>query len=237
MSIDFFAVFMIGLLGGFSHCTGMCGGFVMTYSLKIAEKESSIKTSWLKKLTPHLLYNSGRLLSYTILGEVFGFIGGTISVVMSIRDFQGALQLLAGVFMVIIGAELAGWLPAKSRDYFPGLNAFKNLVSGLFNKINRQNIFGIGFVLGFIPCGLVYAAGAYAASTESILGGMLTMLVFGLGTFPAMMIVGLAAGSIRPELRSKLYAAASVLVMVLGIVTILRGIDALDIYKIYWLNW
>lgn len=236
MSADFIAAFLIGLFGGFSHCIGMCGGFVFTYSVKISEKESDVKPNKWKMLLPHLLYNSGRVLTYTFLGEIFGFLGGTIGFVMSVRNFQGGLQLFAGVFMLILGLEIGGLLPKTSKDYFPGINIFKKLVGNLFNRVNRRNIFGLGLVLGFIPCGLVYVAGAMAASTESILGGMLTMLFFGLGTFPAMIIIGLASDFLSTKFRSRLYKISALLIIIMAVLAILRGIDALGWMRIYWLG-
>ena len=236
MSVDFIGAFLIGLLGGFSHCIGMCGGFVFTYTVKISEKESDAKKGKLNLLLPHLLYNSGRVLTYTFLGEIFGFLGGTIGFVMSVRDFQGGLQLFAGIFMMVIGLEIGGLLPTTSKDYFPGISGFKKLVTNLFNRVNRRNIFGLGLVLGFIPCGLVYVAGAMAAATESILGGMLTMLFFGLGTFPAMIVTGLASDLLSLKFKSRLYRISAIIIIIMAILAILRGVDALGWMRIYWLS-
>jgi sulfite exporter TauE/SafE len=103
---------------------------------------------------------------------------------------------------------------------------FKKAVQTMLNRVNRRNVFAVGLVLGFIPCGLVYAAGAKAAATQSLVGGMLTMLVFGLGTFPAMIIIGLASHLISDKLRHRLILIAAILVILLAIMTILRGIKA-----------
>ncbi|HID38062.1 MAG TPA: sulfite exporter TauE/SafE family protein [Calditrichaeota bacterium] len=227
MEIDFLAVFLIGLLGGFSHCIGMCGGFVVSYTFKINENEFIERPGFLRRLTPHLMYSSGRILTYMLLGEIFGFLGGSLQVIFTIRDFQGYLQLFAGLVMVFMGLDLAGLIPKLAPDSFPGINAFKRLIHNLFNKVNRRNVFGLGFVLGFIPCGLVYAVGAKAAATGSILGGMLTMLFFGLGTLPAMVLTGLAAHLISAKLRSHIYKVAALMVIVLGVITVLRGLDVL----------
>ena len=236
MHIEFFALFLIGFLGGFSHCIGMCGGIVLTYTLKIQENDPPVKPSKWQLIKPLLLYNSGRIITYTFLGELFGLIGGTLGVIFAVRDFQGGLQLFAGIIMFLMGIELAGWVPSISPDSFPGINTFKRQVTSLFNRVNRKNIFGLGLVLGFLPCGLVYAAGAQAASTQSFVGGMITMLVFGLGTFPAMFLTGFVVNILSAKLRGRLYRIAAILVVLMGILTILRGIDALGWYKIYWLS-
>jgi sulfite exporter TauE/SafE len=236
MNIDFLTLFLIGFFGGFSHCIGMCGGFVMTYTVKIAENEAAITSSFWQRLTPHLLYNSGRLLTYTVLGEIFGFVGGTLGIILAVKDFQGALQLLAGMVMVLMGLDLAGVIPNLAPDAFPGIGLFKKIAGNLFNRVNRKNVFVLGLVFGLIPCGLVYAAGAKAAATQSIFGGMLTMFIFGIGTLPAMILTGLTANLISQKTRSRLYRFAAILVTVLGILTILRGIDVLGWYRFYWLS-
>ncbi len=235
MEIELIAIYMIGFLGGFSHCIGMCGGFVMTYTLKIQENDSIVTPSRWQTLYPHILYNSGRIVTYVILGEIFGLLGSSLGVIFALRDLQGILQLFAGSVMVVMGFDFAGWLPAAGPDSFPGIATFKKLVRSLFNRVNRKNIFVLGLVLGLIPCGLVYVAGAKAAATQSITGGMITMLVFGLGTFPAMVITGVTVNLISVKLRHRLYRISAVLVIILGILTIMRGIDAMGWVKFYWL--
>jgi sulfite exporter TauE/SafE len=235
MHIEFVTLFLIGFLGGFSHCIGMCGGIVLTYTLKIEENDPLIKPSRWQLIKPHFLYNMGRIITYTFLGEIFGLIGGTLGIIFAIRDFQGGLQLIAGFIMLLMGIELAGLIPSLSPDTFPGINKFKQLITSLFNRVNRKNIFGLGLVLGFLPCGLVYAVGAKAAATQSFVGGMLTMLVFGLGTFPAMLITGMSAHFISNKFRRRLYRVAAIMVMILAVFTILRGIDSLGWIRFYWL--
>ena len=235
MHFELLTLFIIGFLGGFSHCIGMCGGIVLTYTLKIQENDPLSGPSKWQLIKPHFLYNTGRIITYTFLGEIFGVIGGTLGVIFAIRDFQGGLQLFAGIILLFRGFELAGLIPALSPDTFPGISKFKRLVTSLFNQVNRKNIFGLGLVLGFLPCGLVYAVGAKAAATQSFVGGMLTMLVFGLGTFPAMFLSGMTAHLISNKLRHHLYRLAAFLVIVLAVFTILRGIDSLGWIRFYWL--
>lgn len=237
MNFDFFALFLIGFLGGFSHCLGMCGGFVVTYTIKINASDSFENPSFWQKLVPHLLYNSGRLLTYSILGEIFGLLGSTLGIVFAIKNFQGGLQLLAGSVMLLMGLDLAGLIPNLKPDTFPGIHLFKGLVQSFFQGVNRRNIFILGLILGLIPCGLVYAVGAKAAATQSIIGGFFTMFIFGLGTFPAMILAGLTTQVFSANLRSRLYRIAAVLVALVGLLTIFKGIDALGWYSFFWLQY
>lgn len=227
MQIDIYAVFLIGLLGGFSHCIGMCGGFVVTYTLKLSQNAVVAKPSTWQQIYPHLLYNSGRVLTYTLLGEIFGILGMTLGSVFAFKSFQGGLMLFAGIVMVIMGLDLAGLIPSLPKDTFIGVNKFKEMIQSMLNRVNPNNIFGLGIVMGFLPCGMVYAVGVKAAATQSIWQGGLIMLVFGLGTFPAMVLTGVAAHLVSSRLKSTLYKIAAILVIVLGILTISKGIQKL----------
>lgn len=233
--MDLIGVFLMGLAGGFSHCVGMCGGFVLTYSLKVNENDFIEHPTFWQRLSPHLLYGSGRILSYMLIGNILGLVGNAVSAVFAIRHFQGGLSVIAGLVMIFMGLDLAGMIPNLAPNSFPGFNPFKGLVTALFNKVKRNNILGLGFVLGFIPCGLVYTAGAKAVASGSLAGGMLTMLVFGLATMPAMVITGMVSGRIPVRLRSRLYKLAALLAAGLGVLTLLRGVDALGFVHFYWL--
>jgi sulfite exporter TauE/SafE len=220
MLIDYPAIFLIGFLGSFGHCIGMCGGFVMAYSIKINAKNPASEN---QPITPHLMYNIGRILTYTFLGLLFGFVGETVGIRLGINNFQGALQIVAGLIMIWMGLDFGGWIPPLSGNYFPGYSHFKKLASSLLSRVNRRNVFALGLVLGFIPCGLVYAAGAKAAATENVLGGMLTMFIFGLGTIPGMFLVGIGANLVTVKFRHYLFRLATVLVILLGIYTVYKG--------------
>jgi len=235
MQIELLTLFLIGFLGGFGHCIGMCGGIVLTFTMKIEANDPLSRPSAWQTLKPQLLYNLGRITTYTILGQIFGLIGSTIGFVLAVRDFQGLLQILAGLIMILLGIELSGWLPGLPSDSFPGVAAFRNLISSMFDRVNRKNIYLLGLVLGFLPCGLVYAAGAKAAATQSMVGGMLTMLSFGLGTLPAMIITGLSAHLVTFSLRRYLYRTAALMVTVMGIIALLRGLEGLGWVRIDWL--
>ena len=223
MQLDLAAIFLIGLASGFSHCIGMCGPFVLTYTLKLSENSAVVQPTFWQQFYPHLLYNSGRLLTYVFLGQLFGLLGQTLSTVVAFKSFQGALIVFAGVVMVLMGVQMSGLLPKLKRDTFFGVGKFTATVQSMLNRVNPNNVFGLGIVLGFLPCGILYVAFAKAAATQTILGGGLTMLAFGLGTFPAMLLTGVTAHLVSSRLRKTLYRIAAVMVILLGLFTVYKG--------------
>ncbi len=236
MIAEYISILFLGLLGGFSHCLGMCSGFVLAYSANLHNPDSTaLAGKWLR-WRAHLLYNSGRIFTYMILGEIFGLVGSTLGLILAIKNLQGALELLAGIIMLIMGLTFAGLWPGwSSTDFFPGVSIFKKIISSLYKNLRPKNMFILGMILGFIPCGLVYAAGAKAVATQSPLGGMITMLIFGLGTVPALLSLGISTELISIRWRQRIYHLAAVLLIVFAVLTILRGIDALDWHHFYWL--
>ena len=176
------------------------------------------------KKSARIYYNTGRIATYIFLGALFGLVGETLHLIAGMRNYQGMLQATAGLLMILIALDMGGWIPTTWTGRFPGYRSFKKIVSGLFSRVHKGNILGLGFAMGFLPCGLVYAAGAKAASTGSIVGGMLTMFFFGLGTFPALLVVGLSANAISANFRSKIFKFATVLVILFGMMTTYKGI-------------
>ncbi len=224
-TVGLFSMFLIGLLSSFGHCVGMCGGFVVSYTLKIQTRESH--SGFWQRIYPHLMYNSGRILTYTFLGFFFGLIGETLKIMLEVAHFQGILEVFAGLVMVLMGIDLGGWVPLSRKGMLPGISWFTRGVQHLLARVNRKNIFQLGLVLGFIPCGLVYAAGATAAASGSAMQGALLMLVFGLGTIPALFLVAMSTQWLSAAMRQRFLKMATLLVVLLGLVTIYRGITVL----------
>ncbi len=221
-TVNLLSIFLIGFLSSFGHCIGMCGGFVMTYSIKINPTGS--RQSWLQHVLPHVLYNSGRILTYTFLGFFFGLLGETLKVMLEVDHFQGGLEIFAGAIMVLMGLDLGGWFPISKGGYLPGFRWFIQGIQQLLQRVNRHNVFQLGLVLGFIPCGLVYAAGATAAASGNAVRGALLMLAFGLGTVPALLVVAFSTQWLSVTLRQRFLKVATVFVIVLGVLTMYRGI-------------
>ncbi|MEL6822652.1 MAG: sulfite exporter TauE/SafE family protein, partial [Calditrichota bacterium] len=103
--MEYFALFIIGLFGSIGHCAGMCGGFVSAYSMKLPQTGNLGAA-----VKPHLLFNSGRLLTYMLLGILFGAAGQTAAIALGFADLQASIRLFAGAAMIIIALQATGLL-------------------------------------------------------------------------------------------------------------------------------
>jgi uncharacterized protein len=210
-------IFIIGIFGSM-HCIGMCGGFVAMYSLK--------KPATQPTLPYHVLYNLGRITTYSFLGGILGYIGSFVAYVGAHRGIPGAALLISGAFMVLMGLNIAGVLGKRER--FEGLEIAGN---GLFRDTFRriltiESVWGtylLGLLLGFLPCGLLYPIFMNAAASGGFISGMLLMAVFGISTVPAMMSFGFLITRLQPHMKLVLYRTAAVLIVLLGLRIILRG--------------
>ena len=207
-------LFVVGLLTGF-HCVGMCGGFVVSYTAK-GVKEGK------KPAKLHLSYAIGKLISYTVIGAIFGLLGSIIAFTPAIRGWAG---ILAGLFLVIFGL--------KMLNVFPGLRKFKIAMPQFLNKFLRKgkkehsnNPLIIGLLNGLmIACGPLQAIYIMAAGTGSMVEGAKLLFIFALGTLPVMLGFGYLTSIISKKATHKILKASGVIVIVLGLVMINRGIS------------
>ena len=171
MTLLFLTAFMLGIMGGF-HCIGMCGPL----ALSLPYKNNTI----VDKVVGATLYNSGRVVSYALLGVVFGVIGQSAS----LFGFQQLLSVILGVSIILFII----FSKAANRSFLStmGNTVFSNIRKGigmLFKQRTNRSLVSIGLLNGLLPCGLVYLAIAGAVSTGSIIKSSLFMASFGLGTF------------------------------------------------------
>lgn len=208
---------LMGLLGG-THCVGMCGGLsaAFTYALPADQRQGWRLLGW------QLLYNSGRLLTYVLLGLLAGSLLGWLQ---QLGPGKAILRLSAGLFMVLLGAYLAGWLQALAVLERLGQPLWRWLTpwrQRLFPISARWQAVAAGLVWGLLPCGLVYAAMALSATQGSPLASAGVMLAFGLGTLPTLLLTGTAAGQLRHLLqRPGTRQTAGALVILFGFWTLM----------------
>ncbi len=222
-NISIISIITIAFLGSFGHCIGMCGGIVVAYSsTKIDNKFSKLKQS-----LSHFLYSIGRVSTYTLLGAIFGFVGG---VVTFDNTTSGIMLLTTGFLMIIVGISLSGKLKfltniehsvSKSKLY---QDSFRSLIGS--NTLT--SFYLLGMLNGLLPCGFVYVFAITAASTGSAFWGAFVMLIFGLSTIPAMFSLGFFVGIFKQtSLRNLFITIASILVILFGIYVMHSGYEYL----------
>lgn len=206
---------IIGLLTSV-HCVAMCGGICLSQCTPKNMGGDGI-TNKHSALRPSILYNLGRVISYTIIGGIVGAIG---SIVSFSGPMKGIVQILAGVFMVIMGLNML--------NLFPGLRKFNPRMPKIFaKKINAEkrsnSPFYIGLLNGLMPCGPLQAMQLYALSTGNPLTGALSMFLFSIGTVPLMFAFGALSSLLSKKFTSKMMSVSAVLVVVLGVFMFSNG--------------
>ena len=193
--VGFFGAMLVGFLGG-THCVGMCGGIVgaLTFGLP-----GEARQGW-RGLWPFLAaYNSARLLAYTAAGALMGGVGLLGASLMPMHQAQLGLQALAGVFMIALGLYIAGWWQGLARVERLGGHLWRRiepLGRRLMPVRTPRQAFLLGFLWGWLPCGLVYSVLIMAMASGQALTGALVMLAFGLGTLPNLLGIALLAGAV-----------------------------------------
>ncbi|HHD84374.1 MAG TPA: sulfite exporter TauE/SafE family protein [Campylobacteraceae bacterium] len=218
-TINLISIMTIAFLGSFGHCVGMCGGIVLAYTTTKVDDQWS-KT---KQAIAHLAYSFGRVLTYTLLGAIFGFLGG-VATFNNVAN--GTLWIVAGLFMVLAGLSLIGKVKfltliehsfSKSRWYQESFRA-------LLHSRSLFSFFILGMLNGLLPCGFVYFFAITAASTGSPFWGAVVMFIFGISTIPALFSLGFFVGIFKQTtLRNTLIKLAAILVVLYGFYTIYHG--------------
>ena len=199
------AMLLIGLMGA-SHCVGMCGGIVAALGF-VTETRAR---RW-----PILLsYNLGRILSYSMAGALVGLLG------LFGREylFLGPwLRGLSGVLLILMGLYLADWWRVLTWLERGGQYVWRYLQplgNGLFRVTGAGRGFLFGMLWGWLPCGLVYSALAFAAATTEPLSGALAMAAFGVGTLPAMLAGGFFSTQLKQWLQGRVLRSLMALVLI-----------------------
>jgi sulfite exporter TauE/SafE len=209
-SLDCLTAFLLGLVGSL-HCAGMCG------PLALALPAAGDTTPGY--VLGRVAYNAGRIITYCLLGIVFGLAGWTFLLAGLQRWVSIALgmALLLGLF--------ASRRLALARPVTAAVNRLKSSMSVLLRRRSLAGLAALGLLNGLLPCGLVYVACAGAAATGTMLAGALYMTAFGVGTVPMMLAVSLSGKLVPTSMRLKLVKTVPVFVFLLGMLLILRGMS------------
>lgn len=209
-NITYGMLFITGLLTSI-HCISMCGAINL-----MAVLDTSIK----RNLKRPILYNLGRLISYTLLGGIVGLLGSVFQVNNTI---SGIIIIIASILMLLMSLNMLGILKPKRFNFFK-------------YKIKSRNPFIIGILNGIMPCGPLQAMQVYALTTGSFIKGALSMFLFGLGTVPLMLFTGVILNMVKGKGKIIINKVSSVLILLLSIVMLNRGLLSLNIDVLKILN-
>ncbi len=206
--------FMAGLAGA-GHCWAMCGGLVGGLFIGCGCAGGGCQTGGL--MLPHLGYHAGRVLAYSLLGALAAGIGQAIVLTGEVGLAQAVLYVAAGMGVVLVGAvAMRGSVGCAART--------DSLVLPMERMAHPTLKFGIaGFLNGLMPCALVFSLTLKAATAPSVATGAAWLLVFGLGTVPAMALAGGLAHWLGAQALVWLRRVAAVLVIGLGLQAIWAG--------------
>lgn len=214
--MDIWTAFLIGFIGSF-HCIGMCGPIALSLPYQDVSKS--------KTAANVLLYNGGRVLTYSFIGLIFGLIGQGIA----LAGFQQWLSIGLGVLMLLAAFSVINF--EKQLVKIPFLdNGFKKVRFYLSRLLaqksqKKRTLFLVGVLNGFLPCGLVYLAIVGAIGTGSILGGSLYMAIFGIGTVPMMLSVALVGNLVSLKFRKNIQKIIPYMLGIMAVLFILRGMN------------
>lgn len=214
MPPEIITALLVGFFGSL-HCIGMCGPIAVALPFP--------DSSHLSFFTGRFLYNIGRVVSYSLLGFIFGLVGGRIA----LAGAQQVVSIALGVIIII-----AVLIPQKYKNFFIRHSFVQKLVvpiksniGVLFKKGNFSSMFLIGILNGFLPCGFVYIGLAGAIASGDAITGTAVMMMFGFGTVPAMFVASVFGKYINIGIRTKLRASTPYLAILLAIIFILRGMN------------
>jgi sulfite exporter TauE/SafE len=220
------SLFLLGL-SGTGHCLGMCGPLVLAFPGKSGKFDS------------HLCYHAGRIFTYTVIGVLMGSLGLALAKLVSVTglDYLATLariqlvfSLLAGIFLAIFGLGQLGilgqseWLIISNPQIIPG---YRFIVRSAFKRSDRWLMVVTGMFMGFIPCGLSFAAFSRALAASRPMEGGAFLFAFGLGTLPGLLLLGTGASVMARRYRRHFDLFSGMLMIGMAASLILDGVAAL----------
>ncbi|HEC1792459.1 TPA: sulfite exporter TauE/SafE family protein [Campylobacter lari] len=209
MSLDFIALTSIAFLSSFGHCYGMCGGFVLAYT----QLSKQIKLPFFLLI---FSYHLSRIFAYVCLGIFFGVFGS----LLSFSEFsKGIMFFIIGIFMITLALALI--FKGKFLSFFENSLFFecviKKNISRLIQKKSFKSTLFLGFLNGFVPCGLVYFYIAFGMSVQSVYLSALIMLVFGFSTLPALIFLAYFSKTLNEKFQKIASLISYILIFCYGV--------------------
>ncbi len=227
--MDLSLAFMTGFLSSL-HCAGMCGPLVLAYTTSGGGQSTSI----LRSLTSHLIYNSGRVISYGLVGGILGFIGGSVGALQGagfwFSGIAGSATILFGLYVLRAGSmtPLGGTSDTAAGGKVVSflLRLYRSSFGALIAKGTMETRFYVGLMTPLLPCGLLYGMLMRSAGSASAVEGATIMVAFGLGIVPSLVTAGFAGSLLSARTRRWADTVAAVLLILMGASLIWRAVMA-----------
>jgi sulfite exporter TauE/SafE/plastocyanin domain-containing protein/copper chaperone CopZ len=212
-------VFLIGLIASVSSCAAATGGLLV--GMTTTYHEQRVAVGYLTKLKPALLFNAGRVLSYTFFGAVIGALGTVFTLS---PQLSGTVTLVAGVVMLLLGFQLLKLFP-WTRKFQPKMPTF--IAHKIYDASGNPSplVFClVGAGTFFLPCGFTQALQLYVLSRGNALTGALTMLIFSLGTLPSLLSFGAVSGLVTGRVQRYFVKVSGIIVLLIGLLNVNSGL-------------
>ncbi len=228
--------FIFGIMAGLSSCVALVGGLILSMSKKWYELYANSNSFW-EKSKPHLLFNSGRLLSYAFFGALLGTLGSKLQISL---NYTAILVILVSMIMIFLALKMLG-VESLKRFSFQLPKIITHKIADEKNFQGKIMPFILGALTFFLPCGFTITAQGIALISANVISGALIMFFFALGTFPILLIIGLTSVKFmqKTHLSSIFLKVAGILVLFFALYNINSQLNVLNlpslsnIYPIY----
>lgn len=217
-NVGFGTALFLGVLASVSSCLAIVSGLLISSTAGVAQTSGKLSS----RAAPVLMFLTGRVMSYTLLGGVLGWLGARLAFSSTTTSL---ILAAAAAYMILVGLDMLHLLPASIRRYLPGTP--KALTHGVLDKAQKSGAWlpaVMGAATFFLPCGFTQALQAYALTTGSFMASATILGAFALGTVPGLLIFGLATTSFKGSTGKFIFKVAGALVIVLGIMNLRNGI-------------
>jgi sulfite exporter TauE/SafE/copper chaperone CopZ len=215
-TISYGAAFLIGLVASVSSCMAVTGGLLVAMAARYNQAHQNLTPA--QRFRPHLYFNVGRVVSYTLLGGMVGALGSTFSLSPGLNAL---LIILASAIMIFLGLQMVGIVPQFALR-MP--KSFLNKIHDLSERRTKGSAFALGTATFFLPCGFTQALQLYVLAQGNFEVGALTMLAFALGTLPALLSLSAVSSMATGAFQKHFIRLAGVAVVLLGLFNIQSGL-------------
>ena len=217
--MSYVLIFVIGLVASISSCIAVTGGLLVAVAAKYNEVSGNLTS--VQRLKPHIYFNAGRIISYTLLGGAIGAIGSALTLS---PEINGILTIAASAVMILLGLQMLKLLPSLTR-FMPTMpRVFAHRIHDWAERQSKGGAFAFGAATFFLPCGFTQALQLYVLAKADFTTGALTMLAFSLGTLPALLSLSAASSFSTGAFQRHFLKFAGAAVIVMGLLNIQYGL-------------